>query len=327
MSSVTLGVLERNAYLYGGANPFSATWYVAASAMPEGYGPSDYNDGKSPLTPFATIAQAVSASRAGDTIVLGPGEYTVDVSSAAVAPKANTMFLSAVPSIGGKPSVVITHDADDGADLFTVDTNGVNFHGIEFKVVAGGTTAIRLFNIAQTTAVTGLAFKDCWFNLNSVDAAGITALNIDDATNATTGMVLKNCRFTGADATTAQSIYVDVGVGGIPKALVEDCIFELESADGDAKAFLFADPGAAGGSYGVTIRNNDFIGPLDGGGDAVPIAFTAAMTEDEIVGIIRTNYFSNCSATPITQDEVNGSIVLNYVGDDATGGTLVDPGT
>ena len=116
-------------------------------------------------------------------------------------------------------------------------------------------------------------------------------------------------------------------MGGIVKGLFENNIVELESADGDAKFLLFADPGASSKSYGNVIRENDFIGPPDGGNDAVPIEFAAAMTRDEIVPIIRNNYFSMCSATPVTQDKVNEGLINNYVGDTDTGGTLVDPGT
>jgi hypothetical protein len=304
----------------GGANPFGNVWFVAAS------GGSDNNPGDGANVPLATIAKAIEKGAAADTIVLGPGTHSVDVSAAALIPLADMQFIAAIPPRGGKPSTIITHDADDGADLVTIDVDGVGFHGIEFLMVAGGTTAIRTVSVSQTTAVNGLVFEDCWFNQNSVDAASCESIAVDDATNATTGMVLKNCRFIGGDATTNVGVYIRVGAPGIPTALIEDCVFECNSADGDMKAFLFADPAASGKSYGMTIRNCDFIGPADGGGDAVPIEFNASMTEDEIVGIIRTNYFSNCTAS-ITIDKVNNSIVWNYEGDNATGGTIVNPGT
>lgn len=315
------GISSMGMPIFGGVNSFGNTWFVDSTNGGDG------NTGKSTTKAFATIQKAIDMASAGDTVILSPGTHSVDVSTAALIPLADMQFVAAIPPMGGKPSTIITHDADDGANLVAIDVDGVGFHGIEFLLVAGGTTALTLFDVAQTTAVSGLVFKDCWFNLNSVDASGVTGLTIDDATNATTGLVMQNCRFTGGDATTAQAVYISVGVGGIPDALIENCVFKLESADGDAKALLFGDPGAAGKSYAVTIRNNDFIGPQDGGADAVPIEFNASMTEDEIVCMIRTNYFSNCSATPITQDDINGSIVSNYVGDDATGGTLVDPGT
>lgn len=305
-------------------NPFGDVWFVAASGGGDGSGNSGGAD-----APFATIAYAISRGAAGDTILLGPGTHSVDVSSAALVPKADMQFVAAILPLGGKPSTIVTHDADDGAVLVTVDVDGVGFYGIEFLMVTGSTTAVDLFDVAQTTAVTGLIFKDCWFDLNEVDHATaiVRALALDDGTNAITGLVVSNCRFLGGDATTTESEYVVVGVGGIPGALIEDNVFMLESADATTVAIAFADPGAVAGSYGWVCRNNDFIGPSDIGGDAVAITFTGAMTEGEIMGIIRTNYFSYCNTSPITIDEVNKSIIWNYYGDDATGGVLADPGT
>jgi len=303
-------------------NPFGNNYFVAVSG-----GSDSGNKGTSTDRPLATIAKAISLGSAGDNIILGPGTHSVDVSSAALTPLADMQFIAAIPPMGGKPSTIITHDADDGANLVAIDVDGFGFHGIEFLLVAGGTTALTLFDVAQTTAVNGGVFNDCWFNLNSVDAAGVTALTVDDATNATTGVSFRNCRFVGGDATTNQAIYVSIGVGGMPDAIFEGNVFCCESADADCLALSFADPGAAGKSYAFTFRNNDVIGPKDGGGDGTPIVFAAGMTEDEIVPMFRTNFFAGTAATPITQDKINTSIVWNYVGDDATGGTLVDPGS
>lgn len=317
-------------YQYGGVpvgwstNVFGNTWFVSSVATLG----NDENTGKSPKAPFLTIAQAISKGAAGDTIVLAPGTHSVDVSASALVPKADMQFVAAIPPMGGMPSTVITHDADDGVNLVTIDVDGVGFYGIKFLHVAGGTTALTCVTVSQTTAVNGLIFRDCWFDQNSVDVTGIVSLQVNDATNATTGMVVKNCRFLGADATTAAlSVLINVGVGGIPDALIEDNVFILESIDASTNAIVFADPAAGGGSYAWVCRNNDFIGPVDYGADGVGITFTGAMTEGEILGIIRTNYFSYCGASPITVDEANQSIVNNYYGDVATGGVLVDPGT
>lgn len=307
--------------LYIAPNIFGTTYYVDVTSG------VDTNTGKDPNDAFKTLGQVRSASSAGDTVVIAPGTYTIDVGSASLAPKADQKWVAANPSLGGAPSVIIVADADDSANTpVAVDVDNVYFEGIEFKLVAGGTTALYCVEAAQTTAVRGLVFKDCWFNLNGVDAV-VIACRFNDASNAVTGLVMKNCRLIGATATTNVATLVQVGVGGIPDALIEDCVFAVQSNDGDAVAISFLDPGAAVKSYAMTIKNNDFIGPSDGGGDGVPVVIAAGTTEDEIVGIIRTNFFSNCSTAPVTIDKINNSVVRNYNGDNDTGGTLVDPGS
>jgi len=309
-------------HLYVSPNIFGNVWYL------DGTNGASGNSGRDPLAAKSTIAQVVSVSAAGDTVVVAPGTYTVDVGTAAMLPTANQYWRAAqLPAPGAAPTVIFTQDADDNvAPIVSVDVNGVIFEGIEFKLVAGGTTALYLIDAAQTTAVRGLSFENCWFNLNGVDAA-VKALKLDDATNAVVGMTLRNCRFVGGSGTTSQVDYIQVGVGGLESSLAEHNIFELESADADCYGFHFADPGATAKSYGCVIRNNDFIGPVDAGEDGVGVFFAAAMTETEIVSLIRTNYFAYCSATPVTIDEMNKGVVNNYVGDNDTGGTLVDPGT
>ncbi|MAF24328.1 hypothetical protein CL634_01895 [bacterium] len=308
----------------GGINPLGSVYYVAAS----GGNDSATGGGLDPNEPLATIAQGITNGSAGDTIVLGPGTHSVDVSAAALIPLTDMRFVAAIAPKGGKPSTIVTADADDGVNLVEIDVDGVVFEGIEFLLVAGGTTALKLLSVAQTTAVNGLTLKDCWFNLNSVDAASVMAIAANDATNAITGLVVKNCRFTGGDGTTGQISYVQVGVGGLLKSVVEECTFELESADADCYGLDFLDNAAAANkSYGTVIRNNSFFGPLDGGEDGVGIFFAAAMTEKEIIALIHNNYFSYCSATPVTVDKMNKGVVNNYVGDNTAGGILVDPGT
>lgn len=316
-------------YQYGGnpvagsgVNPFADTYFVAAS------GGDDTQTGKNAKKPLSTIAKAISLGSAGDTIVLSPGTHSVDVSVAALIPKADMQFVAAIPPFGGKPSTIITHDADDGAVLVTVDVDGTGWHGIEFLMVAGATTAVDLFDVSQTTAVNGLAFTDCWFNLNSVDHATaiVRAIALDDGTNATTGLVIRNCRFLGGDATTTESEYIVSGVGGFPDGLIEDCVFLMQSDDADAVGINMADAGAGDKNYGIVIRNNDFIGAMDGNADSVGIKF-GGMTELEMVFMIRTNYFAYCTAQCITFDKMPEGIIQNYYGDNDTGGTLVDPGT
>ncbi len=299
---------------------FGTVWYVDVTNG------VDTNAGKSPDNALKTLLQARTNSAAGDTIVIENGTYPVDVGTASLAPKADQTWMAARPTFGGAPNVIIVADADDHVNTpIAVDVDGVVFMGIEFRLVAGGTNALYCVDAAQTTAVRGLTFVDCWFNLNSVEAV-VIACRFNDATNSITGMVMKNCRFVGGDASSNAAKYVVIGIGGIPSALIEDNIFEMESSAGDCRALDFLDPTTAAKSYGMTIRNNDFIGAKDGGGDSIGIIIASAAADNEVLGSIRTNYFPGCTAVAITLDQATESIVNNYV-PDASGGALVDATT
>jgi len=288
-------------------NQFGKMYFV------DGTNGSDNNGGLTPASAFATLAAARSASAAGDTVIVAPGTYTVDVGTASLAPKANQTWMAGMPALGGAPTVIIIADADDNANApVAVDVDGVVFRDLEFRLVAGGTTALYCMDAGQTSAVRGLTFDGCWFNMNSVDGAGVIAARFNDGTNAITGLLMRNCHFIGGDATTNQSVYIDVGVGGLPDGLITGNSFALESADGDALAIRFLDPGAAAKSYAVRIIDNLFIGASDGGDDAIPIEFAGAMTEDEIVGVIADNTFAHCGPEPITLAKMDGGIVNNW---------------
>lgn len=304
----------------GSTNAFGATYFVDAANG------SDTLSGHTVQDAMATIASAITASQAGDTLILSPGTHSVDVSVAALAPKADTRIVGAIPSFGGMPSTVITHDADDGADLILVDVDGVVFQDIKFLMVAGASAALRTVAVAQTTAVNGLSFVDCWFDQNSVDISGVLSIAVNDATNATVGLVVKNCRFLGGDATSNQPSYIQIGAGGTPDLLIEDCVFVLEAAGANCYGVDFLDPVGTGKSYGFVIRNNDFIGPTDAGEDGLGVFFASATTETELIGIIRTNYFAYCALDAVTQDEAAKAFVRNYVGENTAGGAIVTGG-
>jgi hypothetical protein len=314
------GVSSCGVPLTGSVNPFGNVWFVAAS------GGSNGNSGTDPDHAFSSIQHAIDTGAVGDTIILSPGTHSVDLSAdGALIPLADMQFVAAVPPCGTKPSTIVTIDADDtSAVMCTIDVDGVGFHGIEFLLVAGGTTVLDLFDISQTTAVSGLVFNDCWFNLNSVDA-NVRAICVDDGTNATTGMVVKNCRFLGTSSTTGTATCVVTGVGGISDCLFEGNTFCCSSDDGDAVAFTIADA-EADVNYATVIRNNDFIGAMDGAADTIPIA-VGGLTAGECLMSVRTNYFAYCAAAAITADKMDGGVINNYTGDNATGGTIVPAGT
>ena len=303
-----------------GTNPFGTTWFVDATNG------SDDNTGRREDDAFATIAKFISSAAAGDKVVLSPEDHSVDVSVAALIPKARMQFIGAIPAYGGMPSTIISVDADDGDDMITIDVDGVYFKDIMFQHFLNAGTAVRLFDIAQTTAVNGLVFIDCWFDMNSADVTGGTALNLDDATNIVTGLVLRNCHFVGGDATSAVNLYIDIGVAGLKQSLIEHCVFCCEGTDDDYAAISFADPAGTGKNYGTVIRYNSFIGPVDGAVTLVPI-LTPAGSTSEYPMQWHSNFFSYCTVNPIPVDQMDQALVRNYVGDLGVGGTIVDSGT
>jgi len=291
----------------------------------DGTNGSATGSGLTPDSAVTTLALGLAASAANDIISIAPGTYTVDISTNPIIPLANQTWMAGTPGYGGFPNVKIIADADDTAvSLFAIDVSGVAFKDLWFQMKTAAATHVTLIDAAQTTAVNGLAFIDCWFDLNDQDDAGLKGLAFNDATNAITGLVIRGCRFIGNDATTTAAVpYIDIGIGGIPYALIEDSVFCLESIDGDCIGINFVDPEGANKCYGMVIRNNDFIGAQDAGADTVGIVFAAAMTDNEILGSIRGNFFPGCSANAITTDETSKSCVNNYVNDTA-GGALVD---
>ena len=304
-----------------GTNPFGTTWFVDATNG------NDDNTGRREDDAFATIAKFISSGADGDKVVLSPEDHSVDVSVAALIPKARMQFLGSIPAHGGMPSTIISVDADDGDDMITIDVDGVYFKDIMFQHFLNAGTAVRLFDIAQTTAVNGLVFIDCWFDMNSADVSGGTALNVDDATNLTTGMVLKNCRFTGGDATTnANNQYIDIGVRGLVQCLLERCVFGCEGTDDDYVAIRFADPSTTGRGYGLVINECFFIGPTDG---AVTMTFIVVTGGDsgEFPFLITNCRASYSTALWATQDKLDEALIENYRGDLTAGGTKLIPGT
>lgn len=287
----------------GDASPFGKVWYVDGTLGSNG------NTGDSPDQAFATITQAIAASRSGkgDLIVIAPGTYS---QSAALAPKARTTFRAAVVN-QRIPSVKISITTADGIQL---DVDGVRFIGVEF--LGGSNTADNLVDIADGAAVAGAEFFYCTFN--GADRTSLVGINANDASFAVTGLVVKNCLFRDLTGTC-----INIGALGFAYSDIEANQFAIDVNSGVGIAL--ADTTAFATGKGYRIVQNDFTG-FDATADEVGI--TIAGTEDTTgAGIIRNNFFAYMAAAAVTIDKLSKSEVQNYYGDAATGGTLVDPGT
>lgn len=293
--------------LFVSPNAFGDTWYV------DGTNGAAANSGQDPKSAFSTLTLARAASVAGDIIVIAPGTYTQTAAAEPLTPKANQLWRAAIDNGLATPTVIITGTAE--AVVVDVAVSGVVFQGIKFQ--ADDDAVSELVRVAEGAAVDGVTFLNCWFDGNT--KATVNGISADHATQAMTGAWIKACRFVLCN------VGIDVGVSGMPNSTIEDCAFDMQDGGGGDVGIALADTTALATGYGFLIRNNDFLGAIDAGRDSLGI--TIAGTQDTVgMGSIRGNFFSNCTVTPITQNKLNEAIINNYVGDTATGGTLVDPG-
>ena len=287
---------------------FGNTWYV--DPVNGGAG----NTGRDPRSAFALIATAIAAAAAWDTIVLSPGTHTIASATAALSPRAGQRFIAAIPPGMARPNVIVT--GNGGANLVDLEVSGTQWEGILFQADANGVT--NLINIADTATVTGVKFKNCWFDGNGKTT--VDGLNAVDATFILTGMSVEGCRFTDLD------IGIDIGVLGWAGSCVERCIFEMRDTAGTDIGINLGDTAASATGYGWIVRDNEFLGPTDAGADAVGIVIAGTENTTGLGGMSR-NYFAFCNVASVTIDKLSKGEVNNFVGDAATGGTLVDPGT
>ncbi len=159
--------------LFVSPNAFGSTIYVDTTNG------NDSNSGLDPKSAFATLDAAQTLSAAGDIIVIAPGTYTQTAAEQPLTPKANTHWLAAIPNGRAAPNVIIEGTAE--ATVVSVEVNGVIFEGIEFQ--ADNAAVTRLVSVADTVAVAGLTFKDCWF-----DAAGVATVDGIEAVDGTFGV-------------------------------------------------------------------------------------------------------------------------------------------
>ncbi len=288
-------------------NIFGETWYV------DGTNGNDANTGKDPDDAFATLDEARGDSSAGDTIVIAPGTYTQTAAEEPLTPKANQIWMAAVPSFGGIPNVIITGTAE--ATVVDIEASGIVFKDI--MIQADDDAVTQLVDVAETATVTGLTFLDCLLDGNG--KATVIGLNADDGTFILTGLVMKGCRITKCNTG------INIGVLGWANSRIEDNIIDMHDIGGGDIGIALADTTGSEIGYGWWIRDNLFLGASDGAQDA--LAIVIAGTEDDTgLGAITKNMFAYCAVAAVTIDKLGFGTIQNYFGD-ATGGLILDVGT
>lgn len=296
----TLGV---NDSLY---KPEKKTWFVdEVGATTNGTG-----DGKCINSAFLTVAEAVAAAGAYDTIKVLPAVYT--------------------------------EDSDDGLQLNYTGMRlvGVNANGEEYKgqgsckpecMIKGTDTATLLIIDANDVEVSGMTFK-------AVDA-GI-GIQIGDAAETIHNTWIHDCKFIGAPAETATGTYAICPYSptswtcDFADAIIERCwffgwttaavvLYGTRSSIKDCEFILLTNgdigilrPGAADTRPYNFIKDNDFMGVAS----AIAVSVDSSQTAGDI-GIYRNYVLGGMSfegGTINDNDHVNDFIA------DSSGGVLAD---
>lgn len=139
-----------------------ATYYVSVQTG------SDYQNGLTPDTAFATVTRAVSVATAGSKIIVAPGEYGEYINSGLTSIEiygdVDSKYFSNV-----RPGEIVftsykhTNGRRSGlANAFYVDARGWKF--INLKFIGFHSVALRMTNADSNTLVQNCVFEDCSTN-------------------------------------------------------------------------------------------------------------------------------------------------------------------
>lgn len=253
---------------------------------------------------IAAVAACVDGR--GDTILVGPGTYTL---TTVLNIQKDDVTIKAAHVNPVSPTVKITSSL---ADTVEVEADHVRFEGIEFE--AGADACTNLINVADTVAVVGFEVENCVFDPNG--KASVIAIGAADATYAMTQARITNNVFLKGFDTAA----INIGVLGMGNSLIENNFFQITAAK---VGIALADTTAFATGYGARVQDNTFLG-ADATGDEVGVSVAGTENTTGAVVFLR-NLFVSCAAASITADKLTGTIINNYtVTDQGSGGALLD---
>lgn len=162
-------VVQASAFIGGvmpAINPFGNVWFV------DGSNGGDDNSGKTPKLPFATIAQAISKSSAGDTIVIAPKTMAAGATDPTSYAEALTIPAAkhslTLLGIGGRAQGGLPQikKGSGTAALLIIQAPGCRILNLGFNGAGSTGGGILLDDDASTksafgTEIAGCHFKNC----------------------------------------------------------------------------------------------------------------------------------------------------------------------
>lgn len=186
-------------------------WYVNSVTGTDAASPAGQNREK----PLLTIAQALTNSAAGDTVVLMDGSVFALTSTVDLAGR----FVVGEGSSGGIPTVQIGTNA---LGALSMGTAGGELRNVRFTASAAARSGLgKLLLTASYQFV-----EDCYFDLGQYDDGPAISL-----ATALTNHYLRGCTFVStATSVAAQPLCAVFGVGTASNFTIEDCVFDAGTA-------------------------------------------------------------------------------------------------
>lgn len=184
------------------ASVLGATWHVSPSAGGQGNG--------SPAAPFSTVAAAVEAAGAGDTIIVRQGHYLQTQPITISKPGIKLMGIS------GERALLVA-DEQASAVLIIVADNVV----VQDLVLQGGNYGLKI-DVQDEAATHGVAIRNC--SIGSTSADCIKSFNAD-------ALTIENCQI-GPSGLRQKDNAEGIDVNGSKGVTVRNCMIRDVATNG-----------------------------------------------------------------------------------------------
>jgi len=276
----------------------SQVWYVDKYKT----SPAISGDGLTWDTAFLTIAEAITAAGAYDTILIGAGTYAEKLTITQYGLK---MF-GAMASSGDQSFTTISAILASAAPCLTITTKGKQeIAGINFQQ-AGAKAAVQLGE-SGGSGIYSIHIHDCRFDGTGVGLYGVSnyaASNPEDCPD----LVVENCQF---------------------REFVTAAIYANSTRDVYRNNLIWVRAAGIGIDYVPTtgdrpdglIENNRIVGS-----NSTDTGIKITGTPTAGTYFIVRNIIANCN-TLLTSKTNNDAVCVNNYSGDSAGGALVDPST
>ena len=270
------------------AHPGKVFWVGNSTVLAEGAAAASNSNKGTFLSPFSTIAQAITMTLAGrgDIIFVKPGHAeTISVAAGLILSKSGI----AIVGLGvGALRPTITLDTANTATI-TITANNVTITNFLFK--ANFLNIATCFSISNAQVATDFAVENCEFRDNSVILNFVSCVKVGTTANIADGLTLTNNRVNAAILTSVPANQTFLVLASIIDRLNVSGNVVIYPKLLDDTATLVA--GGANNMTNTMIVGNRSFRPSTGttGGNLISSSSTACS------GLVADNYDAHLDAT------------------------------